>query len=156
MFPHLGMHGRRIYHRTPGGQQDGGQQVSGHPGGGPSHQVSRCGCDEDQVSRLAQPDMRHLGDACPRVGGYRLTGQGGPGSLADEPQRVMSRHDPDMMPGLGEQPEQLTGFIGRDARADAQDDTRRHELGSPAQPSMASTLSSRSLTSRSEMDSGFS
>ena len=158
VLPHLGVHGRRVQHRAPGGQQRGGQQVVGHPGRGPGHQVGGGGGDQDQVGRLAEPDVRHLGDAGPRVGGDRLAGQRGPGRLADEPEGVGGRHDPDAVAGFGEQPEQLAGLVRRDARADAEDDAGRHawsgfRLG---QASVVSTVSSRSLISRSEMDSGFS
>jgi hypothetical protein len=108
---------------------------------------------QDQVGSLPDPDVRHLGHAGPHVGGHRLAGQRGPGGLADETQRVRGRYHPDLMPGLGQEPEQLTRFVRRDTRADAEDDAGRH---GPGQPSMASTLSMCSLISRSEMDSGFS
>ena len=108
MLPHLGVHGRRVQHRAPRGEQRGGQQVPGHPGGGPGQQVGGGGRDQDQVGSLPDPDVRHLGHAGPHVSGHRLAGQRGPGGLADESERVRSRHDPDLMPGLGQQPEQLT------------------------------------------------
>jgi len=66
------------------------------------------GRDQDEIGGLPDPDVRDLGHAGPHVGGHRLSGQRGPGGLADEAERVGGGHDPDLMPGLGEQPEQLT------------------------------------------------
>src|SRR5262249_29384026 len=106
--------------------------------------------------RLPEPHVRHIGHAGPGVSGHRLAGQRGPGGLADEAERVRGRHDPDAVPGFGQQPEQLTGFVRRDTRADAEDDAGSHGAGIPGQPWTASTFSMRSLISRSEMDSGFS
>ena len=102
VFPHLGVHGGRVQHRAAGRQQRGGQQVPGHPGRSPCHQVGRSGRDENKVGRLAQPDMGNFGHPGPRVGGHWLAGQRGPRRLADEPERIGSRHHPDTMPGLGE------------------------------------------------------
>jgi hypothetical protein len=101
------VHGRGVQHRAPRREQGSGQQVPGHPGSGPGQQVGGSGRDDDQVGSLPDPDVRHLGHAGPHVSGHRLAGQRGPGGLADEPQRVGGRHDPDLMPGFGQQPEQL-------------------------------------------------
>ena len=160
VLPHLGVHGRRVQDRAPGGQQRGGQQVPGHPGRGAGHQVGGRGGDQDEIGGLAQPDVRHLGDAGPGVGRDRLAGQRGPGRLADETERVGGRDDPDAVTGFGEQPEELAALVRRDACADAEDDAGRHARtrlpGLSGQPSVVSTVSRCSLISRSEMDSGFS
>ena len=95
VLPHLGVHGRRVQHRAPGGEQRGGQQVPGHPGRGPGHQVGGSGRDHHEVGRLPEPDMRHLGHAGPGIGRHRLAGQRGPGGLADETEGVRGGHDPD-------------------------------------------------------------
>src|SRR5581483_6386054 len=120
------------------------------------HQVGGGGRDHHEISRLAEADVRDLGHAGPGVGGHRLPGQRRPGDLADEAQGIRSGHDPDLVPGFGQQPEQLARLIRGDARADTEDDAGRHGTLIPYWPSMASTLSIRSLISRSEMDSGFS
>ena len=66
--------------------------------------------------------------------------------------------DADVVTGLGEQPEQLARLVGGDAGADPEDDAHRQLPGqaSGGQDSAASPVSSRSLISRSAMDSGFS
>ncbi len=87
-----------------------------------------------------------------------MTGQRGPGCLADEPERVRGGHHPDIVPRFGEQPEQLARLVGGDTGADPEDDAHRQLPGreSGCQDSAAPTVSSRSLISRSAIESGFS
>ena len=62
------------------------------------------------------------GRAAPRAAssqtsvGTGLAGQRGPGGLADEMQRGRGRDHPDLVAGLGQQPQQLAGLVGGDAR----------------------------------------
>ena len=72
------------------------------------------------MTRSASWPSRTCGTSCTSshgVGRDRLAGQRRPGGGADEVQGVRGRHDPDLMTGLGEQPQQLAGLVRRDARA---------------------------------------
>ena len=82
------------------------------------------GRDHDQVGRLADPDVRHLVDVGPDVGGDRLAGQRRPGGGADELQRGGGRDDGHVVAGLGEPAQQLAGLVGRDAAGDPENDAR--------------------------------
>ena len=91
VLPHLGVHRRREHHRAAGGEQGVGEQVVGQAVRGPGQQVGGGRGDDDQVGLLAEPDVRHLVDVGPDVGGDRLAGQRRPGGGADEPQRRRGR-----------------------------------------------------------------
>ena len=84
------------------------------------------GATKTRSARLAEPDVRDIVHVIPDAGGDGLAGQRGPGRLADETQRVWRGHDPDLVAGLGEQPQQLAGLVGGDARAYPEDDAHRH------------------------------
>ena len=61
VLPHLGVHRRREQHRTSRGEQGRGQQIVGAAVHGPGQQVGGGGRDDDQVSLLAEGDMRNRG-----------------------------------------------------------------------------------------------
>jgi len=120
------VHSRGEHHRAARGQQDRGEQVVRAAGSGPGQQVGGGGGDEDQVGFLAEADVRHLVHAFPGGRRHRLAGQRGPRRRADKMQRIHGRHDPDLMPGFGKPPQELTGLIGGDPGTHAEDDAGRH------------------------------
>ena len=124
VLPHLGVHGRSHHHRAARRQQGVGEQVVGQAVGGLGQHVRGGRRDHDEVGLLPDPDVRHLVDVGPDVVADRLAGQRRPGGGAHEPQRGRGGHDRDVVPGLGEAPQQLAGLVGRDAAADAQHHAR--------------------------------
>ena len=124
MLPHLGVHRRGEHDRAARGEQGVGEQVVGQPVRGLGHQVGGRRGHHDQVGVLADPDVRHLVDVAPHLGGDRLAGQRRPGRGADELERGRGRHDGDVVAGLGEPAQQLAGLVRRDPAGHAEDDTR--------------------------------
>ncbi len=124
VLPHLGVHRRRHHDRAAGGEQGVGEQVVGEAVGGPGQQVGGGRGDDDQVGLLADPDVRHLVDVVPDVGGR-------PGGRTARPRWARRRtparrggDDADVVAALGEQPQQLGDLVGGDAAADPEDDAR--------------------------------
>ena len=125
VLPHLGVHGGREDHRAAGGEQGVGEQVVGEAVRGLGEQVGGGRGDHDQVGVLPDPHVRDLVDVVPDLGGDGLPGQRRPGRLADEVQRGLGGHHPDVVAGLGEPAQQLARLVGGDAAAHPQHDLRR-------------------------------
>src|SRR5664280_903376 len=132
VFPHLGMHRRRVHHRARHREQRRGQQVVGPTGGGARQQVSGGGGHQREFGLPAEAHVRHGVGVRPDVGSHQVAGQRGPGRLADEPQRAGGGDDPNGMTGLGQQSEQLDRLVRRDTSGHAEDDaaTDSHGRGS--------------------------
>ena len=113
----------REHHRAARGEQGVGEQVAGQAVGGLGEHVGGGRRDHHQVGALPDPDVGHLVHGLPDVGRHRVAGQGRPGRLADEAERLPRRHDADVVTGLGEEAEQLARLVGGDARAHPEDDT---------------------------------
>ena len=84
VLPHLGVHRRGEHDRAARGEQRVGEQVVGQAVRGPGQQVGGGRGDDDEVGRLADPDVRDLVHVVPHLGGDRLAGQRRPGGGADE------------------------------------------------------------------------
>lgn len=122
VLPHLGVHGGGEDDRAAGGEQGVGEQVVGQSVGRLGEHVGGGRGDDDQVGVLADAHVRDLVDVVPDLGGDGVAGQGGPGGGAHEVQCGGGGDDPDIVPGLGESAQQLTGLVRGDAAADPQND----------------------------------
>jgi len=112
---------------------------------GPGQGVGGGGRDHDQVGVLPDPDVRDLVDVVPDPGADGVARQRRPGGLADEVQRGLGGHHPDVVPGLGEAAQQFARLVGGDAAAHAQHDlwlAHRHSriVAAPAASASEGTL----------------
>ena len=124
VLPHLGVHRGREHDRAARGEQGVGEQVVGQAVGRLGEQVGGRRGHHDELGLLADPDVRHLVDVGPHLGAHRLAGQRGPGRGADELQGGGGRDDGDVVAGLGEPAQQLTGLVRSNPAAHAEDDAR--------------------------------
>ncbi len=134
VLPHLGVHRGREHDRTAGGEQRVGEQVVGQAVGRLGEQVGRRRRHHDELGLLADPHVRHLVDVGPHLGADRLARQGGPGGSAHELEGGSGRDDGDVVAGLGEAAQQLTGLVRSNPAAHAEDDARAGLVGDHHRP----------------------
>ena len=84
---------------------------------------------ENQICRLPKTDMFDLGNVGPHRRGDRLPGKGFPGWRSHKVKRRLGRDDADLMARLGQQPQQLTGFVSGYSAADAENETGQVDSG---------------------------
>ena len=73
--PHLGVHRRRTQHRASRGEQGRGQQIVGAAVYGPGQQIGGGRRYYDQISLLAEVDMRNRGNVLENAGAHRMAGE---------------------------------------------------------------------------------
>ena len=84
------------------------------------------GRDHDEVGRLADRDVAHLGDPFVEVDVHRVARDRLERRTPDEPQCSLGGHDVDVMPGEHECPHDADGLVRGDAAGDADDDVEGH------------------------------
>ena len=157
MLPHLGVHGGREEHRTPGRQQGRGQQIVGAAGRRAGQQIGRGRCDHNEVRLLTQTDVGHLGYVGEHSGAYPMTGQCLEGGGADEAQCRFGGDHPNVVTAFAELAHHRASLVGRDAAGHADDDPLGAHGQTRSRGYSPSVCSRRSpWISRSAIDSGFS
>ena len=122
MPPHLLIHGRGQHQGGRGRQGQGGQQVIGHAGRQPRHQVGAGRGHQDQFRPARQFDVIHarLGGRVQEIQAHRIPRQGLKGQGRDKGLGGPRHHHPHLRAGRPQAAGQLGRLIGGDATANAQ------------------------------------